>query len=94
MGSGLEFYSGGEWNYKDDMMSAGDNDPLDEVDSYDKVNLRFGLRGEAWDVMLYGRNIFDESAYLQRADAPVLTGAHTGIEAEGAVFGLRGTFTF
>ena len=37
--------------------------------------------------MAYGRNIFDEVAYQQSFDTPVLAGSHTFFMEEGAVFG-------
>jgi iron complex outermembrane receptor protein len=44
--------------------------------------------------MAYGRNIFDEVAFQQSFDTPVLAGSHTWFMEEGAVFGVRGTFKF
>lgn len=94
MSNGMEFFAGGEVNYKDEMSPAGDNDPLDRLDSFIKTNLRFGLRGDAWEVMAYGRNIFDEEVFSQSADTPVLAGSHFNYMDEGAVFGLRGKYSF
>ena len=94
MSGGMEIFTSGELNFKDDYSPAGDNDPLDMVDDFTKVNLRLGLRGDAWEVMAYGRNIFDEHVFAQRADTPVLSGSHTGYIDAGAVFGLRGTYSF
>lgn len=94
MSGGMEFFSGGEINYKAEMETAGDLDPLDTVDSFTKVNLRFGLRGEAWEVMAYGRNIFDEAVIVQSYDTPVLAGSHSVYMDAGAVFGLRGKYSF
>lgn len=83
------FFLGGEANYRDEFNSAGDNDPLDVIDAYTKVNLRAGLRGEHWEVMAYGRNIFDEEAFAQSFDTPVLAGSHTRFIEEGRIYGLR-----
>jgi iron complex outermembrane receptor protein len=94
MDSGMEFFAGGEVNYKDEFSPAGDNDPLDMIDAFTKVNLRLGFRGEAWEVMAYGRNIFDEAAFSNHFDTPVLAGSHTAYMDEGAVFGLRGKYSF
>jgi len=44
--------------------------------------------------MAYGRNIFDEVAFQQSFDTPVLAGSHTYFMEEGAVFGIRGTLRF
>jgi len=94
MSSGMEFFAGGEINYKDEFQPAGDNDPIDLIDSFTKVNLRLGLRGEAWEVMAYGRNIFDEAAVSNHFDTPSLAGSHSAYLDEGAVFGLRGKYNF
>jgi len=94
MSGGMEFFAGGEVNYKDDFTATGDNDPFDLIESYSKTNLRVGLRGEAWEVMAYGRNIFDEEVFNNSFDTPVLAGSHSVVMDEGAVFGLRGRYSF
>lgn len=90
----VEFFAAGEANYKHDFFSAGDNDPLDKIDSYTKANLRFGLRAESWEVMAFGRNIFDEQAYSETFDVPILAGSHASFVDEGAVFGARAKYYF
>lgn len=90
----FEFFAGGEANYRDSFQSAGDNDPLDVIDSFTKVNLRLGLRTDQWDFMLYGRNIFDEEIFMQSYDTPVLAGSHSSYMEESAVFGARIGFSF
>ncbi|MBT4522801.1 MAG: TonB-dependent receptor, partial [Halieaceae bacterium] len=90
----MELFIGGEVNGRDEYSPAGDNDPLDMVDSRTKANLRVGLRGDWWEVMLYGRNIFDEDAWSQSYDTPVLAGSHSNYLEEGAVWGGRLKVTF
>ena len=94
MNGGMEFFTSGEVNFKDEFQPAGDNDPVDLVDAFTKVNLRLGLRGEAWEVMAYGRNIFDEAAISNSFDTPLLAGSHSVFMDEGAVFGVRGKYSF
>ncbi len=94
MNGGMELFSGGEVNWRDKYSSNGDNDPIDYVDSAYKVNLRFGLRGENWEIMAYGRNILDEEVVVQRFDVPVLAGSHAVYFDEGAVFGARAKYMF
>ena len=91
---GMELFAGLDVNYRDEFDSAGDADPLDVIPSYTKVNARIGLVGESWELMAYGRNIFDEAALQQSFDTPVLAGSHTWFMDEGAVFGVRGTLKF
>ena len=66
----------------------------DVIDAYTKVNARIGVSANNWEIMAYGRNIFDEVAYQQSFDTPVLAGSHTFFMEEGAVFGIRGTLRF
>jgi iron complex outermembrane recepter protein len=93
MGS-MELFGGVDLNYRSEFDSAGDADPLDVIDSYTKVNARIGLSADNWEIMAYGRNIFDEAALQQSFDTPVLAGSHTQYMDEGAVFGIRGTLKF
>jgi outer membrane receptor protein involved in Fe transport len=93
-GNGMEFFVGGELNYSDDFSPDGDNDPLDRIDSYSKTNLRLGLRGKDWEVMAFGRNIFDKEVFAQSVDVPVLAGSHFRFIDEGAVFGARVKYEF
>jgi outer membrane receptor protein involved in Fe transport len=90
----MEFFAGGEVNYRDAFNSAGDNDPIDVIDSFTKTNLRLGLRMGSWEVMAYGRNIFDEEIYMQSYDTPVLAGSHSRYMEESAVWGARLKFDF
>ncbi|MEO0436411.1 MAG: TonB-dependent receptor [Pseudomonadota bacterium] len=90
----MEFFAGGEFNYRDEFNSAGDNDPIDVIDSFTKTNLRFGLRSGAWEIMAYGRNIFDEEVFMQSYDTPVLAGSHSRYLEESAVFGARLKYVF
>ena len=94
MNSGMEWFASADVNYRDDFNSAGDNDPLDVIDSYTKVNLRLGLRGDSWELMAYGRNIFDEAAWQQSYDTPVLAGSHSNYQDEGQVWGARFKYMF
>lgn len=91
---GMELFAGVDVNYRSEFDSAGDADPIDVIPSYTKVNARIGLVGESWELMAYGRNIFDEAALQQSFDTPVLAGSHTWFMDEGAVFGVRGTLKF
>jgi outer membrane receptor protein involved in Fe transport len=91
---GMDLFAGGEVNYRDDFNSAGDADPIDLIEAYTLVNLRLGVRAESWEVMAYGRNVFDEEYFSQSFDTPVLAGSHSRFMQEGAVFGVRGKYMF
>jgi outer membrane receptor protein involved in Fe transport len=90
----MEVFAGGEVNYRDSFNSAGDNDPIDVIDSFTKTNLRIGLRSGAWEIMAYGRNIFDEEIYMQSYDVPVLAGSHAQVMEESRVVGARLKYSF
>ncbi len=94
LGNGNDLFFGGEANYRDEFNSAGDNDPLDVIDAYTKVNLRAGLRSESWEFMVYSRNIFDEEAFAQSFDTPVLAGSHTKFIEEGRIYGAKLKYMF
>lgn len=89
-----EVFAGINVNYRSEFQSAGDNDKYDMIPEYTKVNMRVGLSADNWEVMAYGRNVFDEAALQQSFDTPVLAGSHTLFMDEGAVFGIRGTLKF
>lgn len=90
----MELFVGGEVNYRDSFQSAGDNDPIDQIDAFTKANLRLGLRSGDWEIMAYGRNIFDEEVYMQSYDTPVLAGSHSRYMEESAVWGARLKYSF
>ncbi|MFK8042979.1 TonB-dependent receptor [Congregibacter sp.] len=90
----MELFVGGEVNYRDAFQSAGDNDPIDVIDSFTKANLRLGLRSGDWEIMAYGRNIFDEEVFMQSYDTPVLAGSHSRYMEESAVWGARLKYSF
>ncbi|WP_353743680.1 TonB-dependent receptor [Haliea sp.] len=94
MNNGLELFLSGEATYRDSFEPGGDNDPIDRIDSYSKVNLRTGLRGENWEIMAYGRNIFDEEVLVQSFDTPVLAGTHSQFVDEGRIIGVRAKYSF
>ncbi|MEP4149444.1 MAG: TonB-dependent receptor [Halioglobus sp.] len=94
MNQGMELFFGADVNYRDDFNSAGDNDPIDVIDAYTKVNMRAGVRGEKWELMFYGRNIFDEANLAQGFDTPTLSGSHTYFMEEGEIWGGRVKFMF
>ena len=57
-------------NFTDDYFMTGDLDGIDVQEGYELVNLRTGLRGENWMLMVYGRNITDELIATGAADVP------------------------
>ena len=81
-------------NFTDGYLYAGDADPIDYQDGYNTVGFRTGLRGERYEVMLYGRNITDEQVASGGFDVPLSPGVHAIYLREGAVWGGRFTVSF
>ena len=63
-------------NFFDDYIFTGDLDEIDFQEGTELINIRTGLRGENWMLMLYGRNVTDESVANGGADVPLARGSH------------------
>ena len=67
---------------------------IDYSDGFEKVNIRTGLRGDNWDLMLYGKNVTDEITPQGAFDIPLAAGSHARYMTPGDVWGMRLSFTF
>ena len=92
--NGLVWFAGLDVNFTDMYYMTGDLDPIDIQEGFEKVNIRTGIRGDNWDVMLFGRNITDEITASGAADVPLAGGAHFSYMARGAVWGGRFSYSF
>ena len=65
-GNGMAWYVRGEYVYRDDVYFFPDLDPDLTADAYSLFNAQIGITAEdeSWEVMFWGKNIFDED-YLQ-----------------------------
>jgi outer membrane receptor protein involved in Fe transport len=81
-------------NFTDDYFMTGDLDGNDVQSGYEYVNLRTGLRGDNWMLMLYGRNIGDELVASGAADVPLARGSHFQYRARGEVWGVQAAWEF
>jgi outer membrane receptor protein involved in Fe transport len=81
-------------NFTDDYYMTGDLDGNDVQSGYEYVNLRSGLRGDNWMLMLYGRNIGDELVASGAADVPLARGSHFQYRARGEVWGVQAAWEF
>ena len=84
----------GDINFTDGYLLAGDLDPIDFQDGFEKINVRLGIRSDNWEFMLYGKNITDEETASGGFDVPLLTGAHAIYTDPGAIFGGRISYSF
>lgn len=63
---GIEAVLRADWSYRGaTRIRFKANDPTNvPLDSYHLVNLRAGLRGEAWQLSVYAKNVFDKRAQI------------------------------
>ena len=92
--SGTVWYAGIDVNFTDNYFMVGDLDPIDVQKGYEKVNLRMGLRGDQWDLMVFGRNVTDEITAAGAADTPLASGAHFRYMQPGQIYGARFSYSF
>jgi iron complex outermembrane recepter protein len=90
LGSELSGYVYGEYSYTDSRMTDLNNDPVKQADSFELVNLRAALVFDRWDaeLVLWGRNIFDEKYTGTIADKVLQEGAYIAYASEGATWGV------
>lgn len=94
LSNGLIWFTSVDVNFTDGFYMTGDLDPVDYQEGFEKVNFRTGLRGENWDLMLYGRNITDEMTAEGAADVPLASGSHWRYMSSGESWGARISFSF
>lgn len=83
-------------NYKDEFFLDGDLDENVLQDSYTKVDASISLMSleGTWEVVLYGRNLTDETTYTASADAPLSPGVYIGWVEEPRVYGISAAYNF
>jgi iron complex outermembrane receptor protein len=81
-------------NFTAGYFMAGDLDPTDYHTGYEKINVRTGLRGDNWTLMVYGKNIGDEITASGAFDIPLAAGSHGRYLMPGDVYGMRLSFNF
>ena len=81
-------------NFTDEYLLTGDLDPLDRQEGFEKINVRTGIRGDSWELMLYGKNITDEETASGGFDVPLLAGTHAIYTDPGEIFGARFSYSF
>ena len=92
----LEGFVRGEYTYRDEIRSTTSaliqsGFPW-EVPSYDVVNLRFGVRHEAYTVAFYVENLLDDAYYTNAYQKAFSSGLH--IEPGVQRYGMRARFNF
>jgi outer membrane receptor protein involved in Fe transport len=94
LSNGVVWFTSADYYFSDNWFLAGDNDPIDQQEAFDRVNIRTGLRMEDWDVMIYGQNITDEIVTGGAADLPQASGSHFKYLQPGEIWGAKFNFRF
>ncbi|MDA1351228.1 MAG: TonB-dependent receptor [Proteobacteria bacterium] len=94
LSNGVVWFTSVDVNFTDGFFMAGDMDPIDYSDGFEKVNVRTGLRGDNWNIMVYGKNITDEITPQGAFDVPLAAGSHARYMTPGEVWGMRLSFDF
>jgi iron complex outermembrane receptor protein len=90
LADGITGFIYGEYIFTDSRMTAVNNDPGKEVDSFALVNLRAGLTFERYNTTLtfWGRNVLDKHTISVVADAVAQDGRLTGYLEDPALWGV------
>ncbi|HIG67235.1 MAG TPA: TonB-dependent receptor [Porticoccaceae bacterium] len=94
LSNGVIWYTSVDVNFTAGYFMAGDMDPVDYHDGFEKVNVRTGLRGDNWNLMVYGKNVTDEITAQGAFDIPLAAGSHARYQTPGEVWGVRLSFDF
>ena len=86
---GLGWFGRIEHNYTDQFYMSQDLDKTLLNEDAQLVNARLGIFGKnrRWEVIAWGRNLFDEETYVIGFDIPVLSG-YAGITAPPRTYGV------
>ena len=80
--------------FSDTFISTGDLDPIDTQEKLKLFNARIGVRGESWEMMVYGNNLTDEIFAFGHYDTPLLAGGHHIYQGPTKLVGARFTYDF
>jgi iron complex outermembrane receptor protein len=94
LSNGMMWFTSADFYFSDNWFLAGDLDPLDQQEAFQRTNIRTGIRAEDWDLMLYGRNITDETVAVGAADVPLAGGSHFKYLSPGEVWGAKFSYRF
>ena len=94
LSNGMVWFTSADYYFSDNWFLAGDLDPLDQQEAFNRTNIRTGIRTDDWDLMLYGRNITDETVAVGAADVPLAGGSHFKYLSPGKVLGATFNYRF
>ena len=92
---GLMWMTSLDINFTDGWQQIGGSmNPGTYQDAYSKTNFRTGLKGENWAVMLYGKNVFDETTSSGSYPIPLASGAFGQYTLPESVWGATVNYSF
>ena len=91
---GMIWSSGIDFLFTDGFYMTGDRDPIDYQNGFTKTDVRTGLMGPNWSVMLYGKNVFDKITPQGAFDIPLASGSHAQYMLPGAIWGATLNYNF
>jgi len=96
LSNSLNLFTRLEYNYIDETMTDGNNDPFKLRDAFNFVNFRIGLDLDRWDsqVALWVRNATDENFYETQFDVPIQDGKQNAYPLEPRTWGINFRKTF
>jgi outer membrane receptor protein involved in Fe transport len=94
MQNGDSWFVSVDVGFTDDFLYTGDMDPVDSQAGFEKVNVRAGVRGDNWNIMVFGRNVTDEITRAGGADVPLALGSHFSYMEPGSIWGARASYSF
>jgi outer membrane receptor protein involved in Fe transport len=103
VGNGLELHFGANVRFSDGYWLSDNEDPRNEVGSFERVDLRLGLSpmDGRWEVALYGRDVTDERLtvgaqpdFQHKTSDPTLYDAFGNTRERGERYGAQFTYRF
>ena len=92
---GLLWTTSVDVNFTDgNQMIGGSLDPDTFQDGFSKTNLRTGIKGDNWALMVYGKNVFDEITASGAFPIPLASGAFAEYTLPGRVWGATINYNF
>jgi len=103
VGSNFELFVGANIRFSDGYWLTDNEDPRNEVDSFERVDLRIGLgpRDGRWVAALYGRDLTDERLtvgsqpdFQHKTSDPTLYDAFGNTRERGRRYGVQFNYNF
>ncbi|MGJ8686505.1 MAG: TonB-dependent receptor [Spongiibacteraceae bacterium] len=81
-----DFYARTEYQYTGDNNPSSELNPIHQRDPYSLINARVGWRNASFDVVLWGKNLGDETWLIQAGPANIATTIESAVGANEASY--------